>query len=208
SALDRLAAGGHHVQHLHMGAAHADAAGELVVVVDGGENRATGRIDVLGRGGGRIDVGQVAGHGVQAHGLGVHGRAGDAVDGFKRHAQRPSMACLRPLNFMVRKVRLVWKSMELRENSACSTPSSTVLPSREAWWGTRYFSGESMASALTASPDASRLMALAKSMSRAWKPGVSTLARLAARISLRCMRTCSAWACTPITSSIRILIGQ
>src|SRR5690606_22104431 len=102
-------------------------------VVDGGEHRTPGRIDILGRSSSRIDIGQVAGHGVQAHGLRIHGRTGDAVDGIKRHDQRPSMACLRPLNFMVRKVRLVWKSMELRENSACSTPSSTVLPSREAW---------------------------------------------------------------------------
>ena len=38
---------------------------------------------------------------------------------------------------MVMKVRLVWKSMELRENCACSTDSSTVLPSCEAWVGTR-----------------------------------------------------------------------
>ena len=39
---------------------------------------------------------------------------------------------------MLRKVRLVWKSMLFLENAACSTLSSTLLPSCDGWVGTRY----------------------------------------------------------------------
>src|SRR5690606_1345424 len=203
-AAHRLTTGADHVQHLHMGTAHTHAAGQLIVVVDGGEHRLARLVHVLGAGRCRIGVGQVAGHGVEAHGLRIHRRAGDTVDGIESHGQRPSMACFRPRNFMLIKVRLVWKSMLFLENAACSTLSSTLLPSCDGWVGTRYLRSALLAA--KACCGSTRCISPAKSMSRARKPGVSSLARLAARISLRCMRSSSARECTPTTSSIRILI--
>src|SRR5690606_1564329 len=103
-----------------------------------GEHRLARHVGAVGGAGG-VGVGQVAGDGVHAHGLGGHGRTGDLHALLEAHRAYPLpwIAAARPLSFMFTKVRLVWKSSAFWANSACSTPSSTVLPSCDGRLGTR-----------------------------------------------------------------------
>src|SRR5690606_18024603 len=119
------------------------ASGGFQALIDRGKHRLQGAVGTFFSTGRTVGVGHVGSHRIEPDGLGSHGAAGNVVNGVERHGAIscycPSMALRRPEIFMFRNVRLVWNSMALAANWACSTPSSAVLPSPDGCMGTRNF---------------------------------------------------------------------
>src|SRR5450830_716412 len=118
-----------HVHHLYL------ATGVTTAIHDGGKHRFARAVRFAFGARDGIGIGQVAGDSIEAHGLRRHRRTGDLGNILETHGYPycPAMALARPLIFIFTNVKLVWKSVAFCENAACSTPISTVLPSRLGW---------------------------------------------------------------------------
>src|SRR6185437_6447743 len=90
--------------------------GQADALLDCGKQRFARAVSGFRATGHAVGVGKVAGHGIEAHGLRRHARPRDIEYGEQGHQPWPPVM------------------------AACSTCSSTVLPSIVGWLGTRYSS--------------------------------------------------------------------
>src|SRR5699024_7481461 len=97
---------GRREQRATQGAAHG-----LLLVEHGGEHGLPGAVGLVDAAGDSLGVGHVAGYGVEPQGLVVHAGTGNTEYLIERHDQSPRRAVISPLNLLLRKVKLAWKSM-------------------------------------------------------------------------------------------------
>src|SRR5690606_33370184 len=119
------------------------------------EHRLQRAVDLVGVAGDRIGVGQVAGHGAQAHRLRGHGAGGDVEDGQVAHAAAPYCPVIA---VSIPRTLDSTKDIEARYSSAAwakparARSGSTAVPSRRACEEGASWRAASMAAAMGSAP--------------------------------------------------------